>query len=82
LRGEIIDDRIVRLREEWEEKRYKSGELEHSLAVFYEIYDKEWVGWIQKVFWHIFNASVPAESRMKDLETIKEAVLAKLVPKS
>jgi hypothetical protein len=66
------------LREEWEEKRYKSGELDYNLAVFYEIYDKEWIEWLQKVFWHIFNASVPAESRIKELEKIKKAVLAKL----
>jgi hypothetical protein len=78
LRGEIIDDKVVRLREEWEEKRYKSGELDYNLAVFYEIYDKEWIEWLQRVFWHIFNASVPAESRIKELEKIKKAVLAKL----
>jgi hypothetical protein len=82
LRGEIIDDKVARLREEWEEKRYKTGELEYNLAVFYEIYDKEWVAWLQKVFWHIFNASVPAESRMKELNTIKKAVIEKLAPKS
>jgi hypothetical protein len=80
LRGEIIDDKLVRLREEWEEKRYKNGELDYNLAVFYEIYDKEWVEWLQKVFWHIFNASIPAESRMKELGRIKKAVLAKLAP--
>jgi hypothetical protein len=78
LRGEIIDNKVVRLREEWEERRYKSGELDYNLAVFYEIYDKEWIEWLQKVFWHIFNASVPAESRIKELEKIKRAVLVKL----
>jgi hypothetical protein len=77
LRGEIIDDKVVRLREEWEEKRYKSGNLITILPFFYEIYDKEWVEWLQKVFWHVFNASVPAESRIKELEKIKRAVLSK-----
>jgi len=81
LRGEIIDNKVVRLREEWEEKRYKTGELEYNLAVFYEIYDKEWIEWLQRVFWHIFNSSVPAEDRIKELEKIKKAVLAKLVEK-
>lgn len=78
LRGEIIDDKKFRLREEWETKKYKTGELEYNLAVFYEVYDREWVQWLQRVFWHIFNASIPAENRIGDLERIKKLVISKL----
>ncbi|MBN2141892.1 hypothetical protein JW711_01045 [Candidatus Woesearchaeota archaeon] len=72
LRGFIIDDKEVRLKEEKNPEKYKKGELKAKTRLFYEIYDPEWVVWIQKVFWNLFRTSIDAKIRVKDLEMIKK----------
>jgi hypothetical protein len=72
LRGFIIDDREIRLKEEKNPLKYKKGELCQKTRLFYEIYDEEWVSWLQKVFWNLFRTSIDAKIRIKDIETIKK----------
>jgi len=72
LRGFIIDDREVRLKEEKNPDKYKKGELKNKMRLFYEIYDEEWVAWLQKIFWNYFRTSIDAKIRVKDLEMIKK----------
>ena len=36
----------------------------------YEIFDEEWIEWMQKIFWYFFRTAIPAEKRIKDLKTI------------
>ena len=72
LRGFIIDDREIRLKEEKNPEKYKKGELKNKTRLFYEIYDEEWVAWLQKVFWNYFRTSIDAKIRVKDLEMIKK----------
>jgi hypothetical protein len=71
LRGFIIDDCEVRLKEEKNPINYKKGELQHKTRLFYEIYDDEWISWLQKVFWSFFRTSIDAKIRIKDVEMIK-----------
>jgi hypothetical protein len=70
LRGFVIDDRVARFREVRDPLDSTAG-LSEKILLFYEIYDKEWVEWFQKVFWYFFRASVPAEKRMGDLNSIQ-----------
>ncbi|MFH1978621.1 MAG: hypothetical protein ABIJ92_04820 [Candidatus Aenigmatarchaeota archaeon] len=71
LRGFVIDDQIARFREVRDPLDYKGGQMPEKFLLFYEIYDKEWISWFQKVFWYLFRTATPAEKRMKDLESIQ-----------
>ncbi len=74
LRGMIIDNKIAKLREKKDPAYYKEGELKKPMEVFYDIYDKEWIDWLQKVFWKMFSTSLPVEKRLDEIEKIKEKV--------
>ncbi|MBI4181515.1 MAG: hypothetical protein HY520_00925 [Candidatus Aenigmarchaeota archaeon] len=71
LRGFVIDRTLARFRETRDPAGYERGELDRQVTLFYEIYDPEWVEWVQKVFWYLFRTSLPAEKRIKDLESIR-----------
>lgn len=68
LRAFIIDRKLARFKEikNPEEKKKK------KMFIFYSIYDKEWIEWLQKVFWNLFTGAVPAEKRIKEIESIKK----------
>jgi hypothetical protein len=70
LRGFLIDNQMARFREMRDPSDYEKGELDKRIMLFYEILDPEWIEWFKKVFWHFFRFSVPAEKRIKDLQTI------------
>jgi hypothetical protein len=71
LRGFVIDNTVGRFREMRDPKDFEKGELDERILLFYEIYDREWVEWFQKVFWYFFRTAIPAEKRIKDLMTIQ-----------
>ena len=71
LRGFVIDGNLARFREVLDPAGYEKGELDKSMLLFYEIYDKEWIEWLQKIFWHVFRTAMPAEKRIKDLNSIR-----------
>ncbi len=71
LRAMIVDDKIMKLREIRDPAYYKPGELKKKIEIFYEIYDKEWIAWMQKVFWKMFSTGIPAEKRIQEIESIK-----------
>lgn len=70
LRGFIIDDKIARFKHEEKAEDYKHGELEKDTRIFYEIYDQEWIAWLQKVFWNMFRTSTDYERRLKEIKRI------------
>lgn len=72
LRGMIVDNKIVRLREIKEPEHYKKGELEKRTYVYYEIFDEDWINWIQKVFYNFFRTSICAKKRTSDMETLEK----------
>jgi hypothetical protein len=72
LRGFIIDDCEVRLKEEKNPENYRKGELKHKTRLFFEIYDEDWISWLQKVFWNYFRTSIDAKVRVKDVEMIRK----------
>jgi len=70
LRGFIIDDKIARFKDEEEQKKYKKGELHKNTRIVYEVFDDEWVSWLQKVFWNLFRTSLDYQSRVKELKKL------------
>ena len=65
LRGFILDEETARMNTDEFVDKYKKEELNRNIRVFYEIYDKEWVLWLQKVFWNIYRSSIPYNQRLK-----------------
>jgi len=72
LRANIVDDKLARLKEIKNPKDYKQDELKEMTYIFYNIYDKDWVEWLQKVFWNMFASAVPAEKRIKEINAIQK----------
>lgn len=72
LRGIIIDDKIVKFREEKEMVYYPKNELDKDIEVFYDIYDKDWIAWLLKVFWKMFASAVPANKRIDEIDKIRK----------
>jgi phosphatidylserine/phosphatidylglycerophosphate/cardiolipin synthase-like enzyme len=73
LRGFVIDDKVVRLKEELSPVRYRAGELEKDTILLYEIYDPAWVKWVQNVFWAMFRTSLSGQKRLEDLRSIHQS---------
>jgi len=71
LRAFIIDDQVLRLKEIKQPRDYKPGELQAVTNIYYTITDKDWVAWMQKVFWHNYAQAVDAQTRINVLKSIK-----------
>jgi hypothetical protein len=70
LRGFIVDDKLVRFKNEEQLKTYKKGELPKNTRIFYEVYDEDWVLWLQKVFWNLFRSSMDYKQRIKEIDKL------------
>lgn len=71
LRCIMIDSKIARFKEIKDPVNYKKGELAKRMFIFYEIYDIEWLDWLQKVFWNFFRPAMPASKRIEEINSIK-----------
>jgi hypothetical protein len=70
LRGFIFDDGVARFKNEEQVGLYKKGELEKNTVIFYEVYDAEWISWLEKVFWCLFRTSIDYDTRLKEIRRI------------
>lgn len=70
LRGIIIDEQIILLKEVLSPLFHR--ELKEKEYIFYRITDLEWVTWLKKVFFHLFNQSINAQDRLNVLKTIQK----------
>lgn len=70
LRAFIVDDKVMKFKERREPSKDKNSKFKKESYLFYEIYDKEWIEWMQKVFWGLFRTSMPVYKRIKELKTI------------
>ena len=76
VRAFIVDDTLLRIKEEKTVKRYEKGELKDDLVIFYTITDANWVSWMKKVFWNLFNQALPVNERIKQLEEIENKMVS------
>jgi hypothetical protein len=65
LRAFLIDNKTARFKE------FKSTKRGKKTYIFYDIFDEEWVAWLQKVFWNIFRTSISAQKRLDDIKSIE-----------
>jgi hypothetical protein len=70
LRATITDNEVAVLREILNPEIYQKGELKEKLYVLYYIYDKDWIEWMQRIFWHLFRSAIDAKKRMEELKLI------------
>lgn len=75
LRGCVIDNTVLRLREEKKKEDYEEGELVNDLYILYDINDKDWIEWSEKVFWNLHANALPIDNRLKDLEKIEDLMI-------
>lgn len=75
LRAMIVDNKIVKLREQRDPAYYNPGELKKKIEIFYDLFDKDWIEWLQKVFWKMFSTGIPAKQRIKEIEKIQSKIL-------
>jgi len=71
LRAIIIDDKIARIKEIKNPSDYEERKTKKTF-IFYSIYDKQWIAWLQRVFWGYFNSGDYAEARMRELKNIQK----------
>ena len=71
LRAFIVDNKIARFKEIKNLDEYKKG-IKKKTFIFYEIFDEEWIEWLQKVFWNLFRSGIDAKKRIRDMESIQK----------
>jgi len=75
LRAIIVDNKVAKLREIRNPEYYNHGELRQKIEIFYDLYDRDWIDWLQKVFWKMFSTGTPADKRIKEIEKIQSKLL-------
>lgn len=71
LRGFIVDRKLARFREIKNIRDLDRASKSKSY-IFYEIFDKNWVEWLTKLFYKLFSTSIGAETRISNLRSIKK----------
>ncbi len=70
LRCTIVDDKVAVLKEVLEPENYAPKELKEKAYLLYYIYDKEWIEWLQRVFWHLYRPAVSAKRRLDVMKPV------------
>jgi len=73
IRAYIFDNNIVKFGEIATSQK-KQGQLKSKIALYYEIKDKDWIEWIQKLFWKKFQKAIPSNKRIENIKTIKKLI--------
>ena len=71
LRCTIVDDDITTLKE-IEIPTSEEDINKDKVNIIFEIRDKEWVGWMKKVFWDLFRTAMPCEKRLEELNDLRK----------
>jgi len=69
LRITIIDRDFFNIKE-ISDPTGRVNELDKKTFLFYTIKDKEWIDWITKIFWKMFNSSISAGKRIEELNRL------------
>jgi hypothetical protein len=70
LRGTIIDSKLFNIKEVRKPSK-KENELANILEIYYGITDKNWIEWLQKIFWNMWSKSIDAKKRIIELDKIE-----------
>jgi hypothetical protein len=69
LRAYIFDTSVARFGE-IANSQGKPGQRAGKTAIYYELKEKSWLEWIQKLFWKKFQEAIPAKKRVDNLMVI------------
>ncbi|MBS3094537.1 hypothetical protein J4474_02630 [Candidatus Pacearchaeota archaeon] len=69
LRITVVDKKIANIKEV-KEPTGRENELNEKTFIFYTIKDREWIEWLSKIFWKMFNNSVSSEKRTAEMDKI------------
>lgn len=69
IRAFIIDNKIFRVKEV-KEPTGKISELDKKIFIYYTIKDRDWVEWLSKIFWKLFNQSIDSNKRLQEINKI------------
>ncbi len=69
LRAFIVDNKVIRVKEV-NEPTGKINELNKRMFLYYTIKDKEWIGWLNRIFWKMFSTAIVAEKRLDEMKKI------------
>ena len=70
LRITVVDKKIANIKEV-KEPTGRENELNEKTFIFYTIKDREWIEWLSKIFWKMFNNSISAEKRLEELKKLR-----------
>lgn len=69
LRVTIIDKKVFNMKE-IKDPTGREKELNKKLFIFYDIKNKEWIEWISRIFWEMFNKSIDAKKRLEEIQKL------------
>ena len=72
LRCTIIDDKIATLKEVEIPTTLYDNKPQEQISIIFQIYDKDWVAWLKKVFWDLFRTAMPCEKRIEELNVLRK----------
>jgi len=72
VRAIIIDNKIARIKEIKTSKEYERKDSGKKTFIFYSIYDKGWISWLQKLFHSYFDDGIDIEKRLSELKAIQK----------
>src|SRR3989338_758375 len=62
IRAFLIDDRMVIMKESLSPEQHR--ELKEKMYLYYILKDSEWISWLQKSFWQLWDQSIDAKLRL------------------
>lgn len=70
LRATIVDKLCFDMKE-IKEPTGNIHELDKKIFIFYNVREKEWVEWLTRIFWKLFNSSISAQKRLAEMQKIR-----------
>ncbi|MBI2565123.1 hypothetical protein HYV79_04005 [Candidatus Woesearchaeota archaeon] len=71
LRAVIIDGKYARLKEVKDPRDNSKEELSEKTLIYYDIYDENWISWLEKIFWHFHRSAVDSRKRFEALKELR-----------
>ena len=70
IRGTIVDDKLLSIKEIYSPTL--QPEIKEKTTINYRITDPVWINWMQKIFWHLWEQSIDAQTRLDAMKTIRK----------
>jgi len=71
IRAYVFDDTIIKFGEVTRGQQ-KTGQVQTTVAIYYEVRDSNWIDWMKKLFWKKFQNAIRSNLRIDNLNTVKK----------